>query len=131
MDQNPLVNEEIEGGREVIAIFEQIKPLKVAFWLKSADDEFRYLYLASDEIEGMGRRVDYEQLIHLMNAKPLLQIDPFRIKLISSENLLAHAAIELQSKFNIATRVARRQFGDVYAEDAYIYPPLRVASATT
>lgn len=52
MDFGPLLKEEIEAGAEFLRQFNQYAPIKVAFWLKApGDDVFRYLHVASDQID--------------------------------------------------------------------------------
>ena len=50
MDQEPLVIEEIQGGKKFVDEFDKYVPVQAAFWLRSDEDSGWYLYIASDQI---------------------------------------------------------------------------------
>lgn len=124
MDRGPLVNEEIDDGSTLAREFNTFAPVKVAFWVKSSEEDQRYLYLASDEINDSNFDVAYGEVIRLTNDLDLPYLDPFRVKVVSSNDPLAVAAAELNSKYSgsIATRYGGRVFGGLNVDDVYIYP---------
>ncbi|MDX1967762.1 MAG: hypothetical protein SFV23_11370 [Planctomycetaceae bacterium] len=132
MDYGPLVNEEIEAGESLLRKFDEFKPVSVAFWLKGSDDEFRYLFIASDEIGDGDVRAAYEQIMRLTTATPSVHLDPFRVKVISTGDLRGQAAILLQSRSDPSQpiRLVRQMFGDRYVDDVYVYPRWHTAAAT-
>src|SRR5947207_15032852 len=99
MDQGPLVIEEIDAGAELVREFDKYKPIKVAFWLKASDDEHRYLYIASEQINDTNVGVAYREVLRLANQMQSPYLDPFRVKLISAEDPLANAAAEINRRF--------------------------------
>ncbi len=63
MDYGPLVREEIEEGAKLAREFDHYAPLKAAFWLKASDDDHRYLYLTSDQIDDTGVYSAYGEVV--------------------------------------------------------------------
>ena len=131
MDRGPLVNEEIEDGETLARAFDAYASVKIAFWVKSSDEDQRYLYLASDEINDGNFDVAYGEVIRLTNALGLLHLDPFRVKVVSGNDPLAAAALKLSSSYpgKIANRYGGRIFGGMDVDDVYVYPsPLLVVA---
>jgi hypothetical protein len=125
MDQGPLVSEETEAGADLVREFNNYAPVDVAFWLKQSDDDFRYLYIASKGIEANNLHLAYKEMLRLANKIQSPYLDPFRVKLIDSENPLAKAALEIRRHYPgpMATRLGGgRPFGGISIADGYIYP---------
>lgn len=131
MDNGPLVNEEIEAGAKLIHEFNKNWPVKAAFWLKMSDEEYRYLYISSNEITAdLGAA--YGEVLRLANDIRSPYFDPFRVKLIDADHPLAEAAAEFNDRFpdRRQNRLGGSLFGGVSVDDAYIYPsPLPAAVA--
>ncbi|MSU78453.1 MAG: hypothetical protein EXS16_10205 [Gemmataceae bacterium] len=129
MDRGPLVNEEINAGAELVREFDKFEPVKGAFWLKADDEEQRYLYIASDRIDGTNIDVAYGAILRLTKRIRSPYLDPFRVKLINAKDPLAKAATDINSRFpnRIAGRFAAGSFGGLSVDDAYIYSPIPVA----
>ena len=126
MDYGPLVAEEIDAGAELVRQFDQYEPVAAAFWLKASDEEYRYLYIASEQPDGI--TAAYREVFRLASRSPVL--DPFRVKLIGVANPLAQAALEIHARFPalLPTRLGGMSFGGQSADDVYVYPPLPVAA---
>jgi hypothetical protein len=124
MDQGPLVTEEIDAGAELAREFDRDEPVKVAFWLKASDDPHRYLYLASERINGDNIRIAYGEMSRAANKIQSLYLDPFRVKLVNADHPLAKAAAEIHHRFpgRTATRFGGTSFGGISVDDVYIYP---------
>ncbi len=127
MDQGPLVTEEIEAGADLVRRFDAYKPIKVAFWLKVAEDASRYLYLASDDIGSEDIRTDYGEVSRLAGEMRNPYLDPFRVKLIGGKTPLAKAIADLFQHGVARTMHRDRIFGDTYACEVYLYPQMRLA----
>jgi hypothetical protein len=123
MDSSPLVTEEIDAGAEFVHRFEAQMPVKVAFWLKAADDDYRYLCVAPEQFDGT--MPFYEQVVRV--AAPLRSpwFDASRVRLIRPDRPLAKAASDIQQRFPalMPTRLSNTLLGDVFADDIYIYAP--------
>ena len=124
MDQGPLVTEEIDAGAELAREFALYAPLKAAFWLKASDENQRYLYLASDQINDANIAKAYKEIMQLSNRMPSPYLDPFRVKVIGGSNPLALAAVDMNRRFpgTMPTRFGGSSFGGMVVDDVYIYP---------
>jgi hypothetical protein len=124
MDRGPLVIDEIDAGAELAREFDKYEPVKVAFWLKASDEVHRYLYIASERIGDSNSDLAYGEVLRLANKMQSLYLDPFRVKVISAEDPLAKAAVEINKRFpgRMATRFGGESFGGISVDDVYIYP---------
>lgn len=127
MDQGSLVIEEIDAGKRLIDEFSQYLPVTAAFWLKASDEKHRYLYIASDSISDSNIRISYEHVLNLVEKLNTPYLDPFRVKLIGSQDALAKSALEIYQRFpgTLSTRFGGNTFGGVSVDDVYIYPQTR------
>ena len=116
--------DEIEAGAELIKEFSCYAPVKVAFWLREGDDDYRYLYLASDRIDESNRGLAYKELLSIIDKHRSIYLDPSRIQLISGNDRFALAAIQISEKYADSLGASLRSipFGDQYIADAYVYP---------
>ena len=131
MDRGQLVNEEIEDGMIFVREFAHYAPVKAAFWVKSADEDQRYLYLSSDRIDDTNFDLAYGEVIRLSHELKLPYLDPFRVKVIGGKDPLAIAAVELNGRYGgtIPTRYGGRIFGGQCVDDVYVYAsPVPVAA---
>jgi hypothetical protein len=124
MDQGPLVSAEIDAGADLGREFDKRYPVKAAFWLKASDEEQRYLYIASDQINDSNLRMAYGEVLRLTRQMQSPDLDPFRVKLIGGENPLARAAVDIQRRFpgRMGTRFGGKTFGGLNVDDVHIYP---------
>jgi hypothetical protein len=132
MDQGPLVIEEIDAGAKLAREFDRFEPVKAAFWLKASDEEQRYLYLASDQIDDTNFDVAYREVLRLADQLRSPYLDPFRVKVIGGDDPLAQAAVEINRRFPgpMPTRFGGKVFGGISVEDVYVYPsPLPVTAS--
>lgn len=116
--------DEIDAGAELAREFDKYEPVKVAFWLKASDEVHRYLYIASERIGDSNSDLAYGEVLRLANKMQSLYLDPFRVKVISAEDPLAKAAVEINKRFpgRMATRFGGESFGGISVDDVYIYP---------
>jgi hypothetical protein len=124
MDQSSLVTEEIDAGTKFLCEFDKYEPVTAAFWLKSSDEDFRYLYVASNQIDDSNFDVAYGEVLRVANEMRSPYLDPFRVKLVNTKNPLAKAAIDVNQRFpgRIPTRFGGKSFGGTSIDDVYIYP---------
>jgi len=130
MDQGPLVIEEIDAGAELARQFDKYEPIEVAFWLKASDDEHRFLYIASERINGSNIDTGYGEVLRLAGKINSPFLDAFRVKLVNVDDQLAKAAVEVNHRFpgRMATRFGGKSFGGLPVDDVYVYPsPLPAA----
>jgi hypothetical protein len=122
MDTSPLVVEETEAGASLVQAFDKIYPVKAAFWLKASDDDYRYLFIASDSIDESNIDRAYRDVLRLVAQLQTPYLDPFRVKLISGTDELALAAVQKRSTSRFRTRVGGGMFGGQSVDDVYLYP---------
>ncbi len=124
MDQDSLVMEVIDAGAELAREFNNYNVVKVAFWLKASDDEHRYLYIASDQINDSNFDLAYGEVLRLTSMMNSIYLDPFRVKVIGADDPLAKAAVEILKRFpgRLPTRFGGTMFGGVFVDEVYIYP---------
>ena len=123
MEPNSLVNDEIEAGADLVALFDKSMSVTVAFWAKLADASQWYLYIASDRIDAVGLDEGYREVHRLTQENPGL--DLFRVKLIPPDHPLALAALEACRRFPGGRRPVRFQekvVDALFVEEAYVYP---------
>ncbi len=128
MDHGPLVMDEIEAGANLIREFSQQIPVKVAFWLRASEDDFRYFYLSSDQIAHGHLGQAAEVLHQITRRRRSLFLDPFRVNLLPGDDRFAMAAAELNARFpdELGHRLGSQPFGGSFIADGSIYPATMV-----
>jgi hypothetical protein len=125
MDQEPLVTEQVEAGRQFLDEFEKLANVPIAFWLKETEVGRWYLYIASEQVVSRGTLAAYAQVTQAARGFNDPNFDPFRIKLIPVEHEYAQAALALLQRYpgKFPTRIPGRVFGVLGVDDAYVYAP--------
>jgi hypothetical protein len=123
VDQGPLVTEQIDAGEELLARFQQYKPVSAAFWLRESETPW-YLYLASDQIDDTNFDLAYGEVVKLLDARSRLWLDPMQVKVRGTSDPVVQSIVSLQQKFPAPhpTRLHHRLLGGRSVEEAYIYP---------
>jgi hypothetical protein len=124
MDQGPLVKEEIDAGAELVREFANYRSIAAAFWLKAGEEERRYLYIASEQIDGSNRGEAYSEVNRLIEQMPSPDLLLLRVKLVNAENAFAKSAADILTRFPDphGHRLTGARFGDTVVDDVYIYP---------
>jgi hypothetical protein len=124
MDSSTLVAEEIDAGAKFLSEFQKYRPVKIAFWLKIADERPWWLYVGSDQITGDNFDVAYGEVVEITHQRRDPWFNPLCVKLISADDPLAKAALEAQGRYpgRPAVRLRDQVFGGLYADAVYIYP---------
>lgn len=128
------MTEEIDAGAELTREFDKYRSVKAAFWLKTSDEEQRYLYIASDQINDTNLGVAYGEMLRVANQMQSPYLDPFRVKLICGDDPLAQAAVDIHERFPSprASRFGGTSFGGLSVDDVYVYPyPSPLPTAVT
>jgi hypothetical protein len=132
MDQNLLVTGQIEAGAEFALEFDNYLPVSVAFWVLPAQSDSLYLYIACDKLDG-NKHEAYGEVWKILNG-PLKQwITLFQIKLLSTNDWVAKAAIQARESFaeKVPARYRGSSLGGLEIEAAYIYPSLASMKSST
>ncbi len=125
MAQDALLKEAIDDGADLARQFNDIMPVKAAFWLKVSDDEHRCLYLATEKVDDGRLDLAYGEVLRLAQQMNSIYLDPFEIKLIGTQDPLTKAAVHFNNRFpneNLGTRMGSHLFGGVNIDDGYLYP---------
>jgi hypothetical protein len=125
MDQGTLVIEQINAGAEFINRLDKHIRVRTAFWLRAADQSSWYLYIASDQVNDNTMKTAYTEVARVARAMNNPNLEVFRIRPISLSDPLAQAASDVHKRFaaRVPLHAKERIFGDVYADEVYVYPP--------
>jgi len=99
-------------------------PIQAACWLKLRDESDWYLYLASDQITDENSDKVYEEVVNVERALDDPWFDPFQVKVLSADDPLAKAALEMSSLHTgrVPPQLLNQQFRRLGVEDAIFYP---------
>jgi hypothetical protein len=126
MDQAPLVMDEIAAGEAFIQRLHDYAPVKAACWLRSAEGGERYLYVALDGLNDSNTDRAYGEVIRIAGEMKDHYIDPFRVKVVSTNDPIAKAIMDIYRRFpgRIPPRFNGPVLGGVAVAEVYIYPQL-------
>jgi hypothetical protein len=135
MDQFPLVSEQIDDGKRLIArLVEEGIPVRAAFWVKESGSGKWYLYIATSLVgKGGATSRAYGRILPLLEQMPQpFGINFFRVKAVGPSSPIAEAALALQERHpgNRGIHYEGPQLGGKYIEAAYIYPPINALVAS-
>ena len=133
MGQEFLVIEQIDAGADFLRQFNDYAPISVACWVKPADSDNLFLYIASDEIDDGNIGVAYGEVLRRLHASGSQWLDPFQIKLVNSSHPIARDAIAVRDRRfvpQIPTRYNASSLGGLAIDGAYIYPSLPAMKST-
>ena len=104
--------------------------MKAAWWLRSADDGERYLYVAIDGLDESNADLVYGEVLRITGEMKDHYIDPFRVKVVSTKDAVAKAIMDIYRRFptRIPPRFDGRVLGGVAIAEVYIYPQLPARS---
>jgi hypothetical protein len=127
MDQAPLVIDEINAGQAFVKRLHDYVPVKAAWWLRRAEQWIRNLYVAVDVSNQSDVDLAYGEVLRITREiKDDYYIDPFRVKVVSTNDPVAKAIMDSYRRFpaGIRPRFDGRVIGGVAVDEVYIYPPL-------
>ena len=117
--------DKINAGEDFVFEFNKIIPVSSAFWLKITDEQHSYLYIASEKINDSNFDSAYTEVLLIAKSDRMKCLDPFKIKVIGSEDPLSKAAMDFKhfsSTKTIGIRLEGCTVGNVFADEIYIYP---------
>jgi hypothetical protein len=119
-----MVMEERDAGFELVRAFSRYRPVDVAFWLKGADDDRRYLHIASGRVRDEALTEAYTEILRLTQTAELRGVDPFRVKLVNADDPLATAALDFQRRYteHLMMQVNLGTFGGLNVDELCVYP---------
>ncbi|MGH7169514.1 MAG: hypothetical protein ACRELG_04465 [Gemmataceae bacterium] len=129
MDKGPLVSQQIDAGMRFLEEFNKCYPVQLAFWLREEDD-FHYLYMASEQITDENFDVAYGEAARIGIANPDPWFDIFQVKVRGTDDPLVKGVAEVYQRYR--GRAPIHLFNEAFpgtmimAEELYIYPsPIR------
>ena len=138
MAQDFLITDELDAGRKLVeTLLDRGFDVSLAFWVKEAEAQHWYLYLASPVYDDKGPIAAYRIVQSVVEVMPELGIDPFAVKLVSANDFMAEAArkviepkvpvgpfaVQNPKPYTGMTRFGGSTLGGVSIDGAYIYPP--------
>lgn len=130
MDQESLVKEQIETGRQLVKEFNDYMPVAASFWARDNEYGRWWLYIASDKINDATFDLAYGEIARLTTKIPDDWFDPFRVKVAGVDNSLVRAVMDFQSRSSGATRFRGATLGGANVSEAYVYPLPNLVSGT-
>jgi len=131
VDSKALVNDEIDAGAELVERFDKFMPVKVAFWLKPAEDDSWSLYIAADRVKQDGVAPGNREIVRLCQEINSPYLDMFQVRLIATDHPLALAVFDVHQRYpgRLPIRYNGTMLGGMSIEGAYLYPaPLAAAN---
>ncbi len=116
--------EETDVGGELVRRLDKSVSVKAAFWVKDSEEGHWYFYIASDQINDNNLGLAYAEVLRLADQIASPYLDPFQVKLISTSDPLAQAALEILTRFprKMPIRIGGMNFGGLGVDSVYIYP---------
>jgi hypothetical protein len=117
---------QIDGGKALIDSLRNTGfDVTVSGWTKSSEEGDWYLYIASKDVEDRGLADAYRTVYTTIKANPLVDIDPFEVKLVGRENPIAKDLLAIRGAGSalFATRSRRPKLGQMSVEETYVYAP--------
>ncbi len=133
MGQEILVNEQIEPGLELVRLVSRQMPIKVAFWMKEADRDRPYLFIASDTVTDYTWRDAAMAIYDLVDQVGGYGIDFSSVNVIAGDDpSVADAiALRIEDPKRRTRAIGAHRLGNRYGDDVYIYPPVSPEPAVT
>lgn len=125
MDSNSLVGWEIDAGQRVlIQLVHDGFPVDAALWIKTGDNVFWSLFIASPVVEQKGPAGAYRDLQASLQHLEAIPVSLSDITLIGREDPITREVANFLARHpgRLATRYGGKQLGNVTIEEAYIYP---------
>jgi hypothetical protein len=124
MDQGPLVSEQINAGARFLGEFHKYAPVQDGFWLKDSEEGTWYLYVASDQITDENFDVGYGEVLRIAKAIKDPWFDPFQVKLIGTDDVLAKDVAAIRRRYSERTPIHLRDktIGGTTVDEVYVYP---------
>lgn len=134
MVQVTLVEEQLADGRKLIVEFMRAGiDVTAAAWIRKADDDAWYLYVASPLSSRPSRANPYLRLHEVIRQQPQpFWVQPLDVQLIDPDSPVARDILAIQRKYpptKSPLHFGEGEIGGTSTEGAYIYPPPSLLAA--
>lgn len=119
-----LVTAAIDSGQLLIDKLRQRQfEVTAAFWVKPADEESWFLYIASPVVDRDGLSMAFRTVYRTLSEVPNSWDFTSEIRLIGSSNPITSAVLSAQAHVlgPLSMRYGGRQLGTMLIDEAYIY----------
>src|SRR5713226_7113031 len=126
MDQISLVDRRIDDGQRLVQRLVQDNfDVTVAFWLKTSEEDWWHLYIASKVVDERGPAEAYRALLASLQQLPGTTVSLTDVKLIGVSNPITTDVLKIQHRYSgrAPIRFGGGYFGGITVEEALIYPP--------
>ena len=126
MDQVSLVDRRIDDGQRLALELVRDKfDVTAAFWVKTSESGWWYLYIASRVVDKEGPASAYRRLQKTLGRLPGTTISLTDVKVIGASNPTTRDVLKLQKRYPERTPIPYHgaQLGGIGIDEAYIYPP--------
>ncbi|HWY88832.1 MAG TPA: hypothetical protein VNX28_19120 [Gemmataceae bacterium] len=134
MDTEMLVDKRIYDGERLIkALAEKGVDVGIAFWLKMSDDGKWVLFLALPSVGAKGLAAAYSDVYKVLAAMEGIWIEMADIKVLALDDPVAKYVMSLRDRHRgqYALQLKSHRFPNLDAEEAYIYPAVKVSGRKT
>jgi hypothetical protein len=131
--QTALVESQIMDGQRVVeALAQKGIDVTVAFWAKTSDDGWWYLYLATPAVDKEGITGAYRLVLGVVREMPPrpFGVETTDIKLLSPQSPMARDAAGSRRDFPRIASLGSSRLGGVGIDAAYILPALAATKVT-
>jgi hypothetical protein len=121
------VIDEIQAGADFVRRIQSYMPVKAAYWLRTDEEEGRYLYVALDGLTSENLGDAYDEVWRISRDSKQHYINPLDIKLVPADDRVARAVQDFYRHFPgriPPPRFNERSVGGMPVVEMYIYPPL-------
>lgn len=129
MDTITLVDNQIENGQKLLdQLEEEGFVVRVACWVKPAEEDRWTLYVATPAVDEMGILQAYRQIIRILPSLGDVWITSSDIKLVGEKHPLAQDALDILRHFphRAPIQSPRSMLGRMPVEEIYVYTPGKV-----
>lgn len=125
MDQSTLVGNQVEDGRRFVERFAvDGNPVHAAFWVKNADDDLWFLYLATPIVDRDGQPAAYRNVRASLQKLNDTWITSSEIKVVGENNPIVKDVLAIMARRpdRKGTRIGNAVLGSIAVDQGYIYP---------
>lgn len=123
MDSIPLVDaQKIDGERLRDQLVQNGFEVTAACWAKPVNEDRWSLYIASPVVDRLGPPGAYREAYRLLRTLGQSWVSPSDVKLIGERHPIAQHAASLARGYPGPTHSRAPLLGDIFVDEAYIYP---------
>jgi hypothetical protein len=126
VDQGPFLEEKLADGRRFVERFAaDANPVQAAFWVKTAEEGFWFLYVATPIVDRDGPAAAYRAVHASLTELGESSVSSSEIKVVSPSSPIAKDVLAVMARVpgRLAVRSGSWTVGSMDIVQMYIYPP--------